>query len=81
MARSLADPDSGSHGPETRHMFCQDSDPVREFGTLNVVYHSIRTQLGLLFTAVAEGTWIVARPKSGGKGGGTVAAFLAEITG
>jgi hypothetical protein len=30
------------HGPETRHVFCQDSDPVRESGSLNVVYHSFR---------------------------------------
>jgi len=69
VARSPADPDPGGHGPETRHMFCQDSNPVRESGTLNVVYHSIRTQMGFLSTPwFVVGIWILARHKTGGKG-------------
>ena len=44
MARSPPDPDAGGHGSETRHVFCQDGDPVGESGSLNVVNHSIRTQ-------------------------------------
>lgn len=55
MARSPADPDAGGHGSETRHMFCQDSDPVRESGTLNVVYHSLGTQMGFFLLRGGKG--------------------------
>ena len=55
MPGSSADPDSGGYGPETRHMFCQDGDPVRESGSFDVVYHSIRTQNGVISTPWCKG--------------------------
>jgi hypothetical protein len=68
VARTPPDPDSGGHGTKTRHVFCQDSDPVGESGSLNVVYHRVEPKWSYFYTAVVEGWWIVARPKSGGKG-------------
>ena len=56
MARPAADPDSGRHGPETRHVFGQDSDSVGEFCSLNVVNHFVsETQIGANFFIVVEG--------------------------
>jgi hypothetical protein len=39
VARASTNPNSGSYGPQTGHMFGQDSDPVREFGRFNLVDH------------------------------------------
>jgi hypothetical protein len=39
VTRTASDPNPGSHRAESRHMFCQDGNPVRESGRLNLVYH------------------------------------------
>src|SRR5690242_5147290 len=43
VTRTSSDPDSDSHGTETRHMFCQDGNPVWESRSLNFVYHPMET--------------------------------------
>ena len=56
MTRPPADPDSSRNGPETRHVFGQDSDPIGEFCSLNVVYHLFsETQKGRKFFVVVIG--------------------------
>src|SRR5215211_7965365 len=39
VTRPAANPDSGGDGPESRHVFGQNGDAVRESGSLNVVDH------------------------------------------
>jgi hypothetical protein len=39
VTRTSTHPNPGSHGPEARHVFCQDGDAVGEFCRLNVVDH------------------------------------------
>jgi hypothetical protein len=39
VAGPAANPDSGGHGPQSRHVFGQNGDAVRESGSLNVVDH------------------------------------------
>ena len=61
-------------------MFGQDSDPVGEFCSLNVVYHLFsETQNGAKFSIAAMGCWILARPTEGGKCRVIVADYLTVI--
>jgi hypothetical protein len=39
MTRTTANPDSGRHGPESRHVLSQDGNAIRESRRLNVVDH------------------------------------------
>ena len=68
MARALADPNSSRHGSETGHVFGQDSDPVGEFCSLNVVYHFVsETQKGAKFLSCVKGVLDPSTPPSGGQ--------------